>query len=201
VAGRDRPQPPVRHRPRRGRRPAPPAGPQTDRDSLYSHLLAVAALVLEYGGDEDQAIAGLLHDVVEDRGGTPTLTRIRATFGDRVADIVAACSDTLTDPKPPWRPRKETYLLHLRTAPAEVLLVSLADKLHNARSILRDLRTVGPEVWERFNAGVNDQLWYYRSLAQTFSKRLPGPAADELLEVVESIVRLSEQASRAEDDR
>jgi (p)ppGpp synthase/HD superfamily hydrolase len=135
------------------------------------HLLGVAALVLEEGGDEEQAIAALLHDAVEDQGGKPMLKKIRRRFGKRVAGIVEACSDSASsDPskKLPWKDRKSQYLDHLATAAPEVLLVSLADKLYNARSILLDYRRAGPEVWDRFHAGRDDQLWYYRQLADTF---------------------------------
>ena len=136
-----------------------------------AHLLAVTALVLENGGDEDLAIAALLHDAVEDQGGARTLAKIRADFGDRVADIVEACSDTDATPKPPWRERKEAYLAHLRDAEQDVLLVSLSDKLHNARSILMDYRAVGPDLWERFKAGRDGQLWYYRELVSIFRRQ------------------------------
>ena len=108
-----------------------------------AHLLSVAALVLEYGGDEDMAIAALLHDAIEDQGGAPTREAIRARFGDRVTAIVDGCTDAEIQPKPPWQARKEAYLAHLPTAPAEVRLVSAADKLHNARSVLADYRQVG----------------------------------------------------------
>ena len=117
---------------------------------------------------------------------------IRERFGDRVADIVSACSDSTTVPKPPWRERKESYLSHLESAPPEVLRVSLADKLHNARAILYDLRTVGDSLWARFTAASpGDQLWYYRSLADVFRRRAPGPLADELQRVVDEIEALS----------
>jgi (p)ppGpp synthase/HD superfamily hydrolase len=119
-------------------------------DTPYAaHLLAVASLVLEDGGDEEQAIAALLHDAPEDQGGLETLEAIRQRFGDRVADIVHGCTDTYESPKPPWRQRKENYLEHLQIAPEEVRRVSLADKLHNARSILTDLLRSGEVVWER----------------------------------------------------
>jgi (p)ppGpp synthase/HD superfamily hydrolase len=152
------------------------------------HLMAVAALVVEDGGDEDQAIAALLHDAVEDQGGAATLAVIRERFGGRVAAIVAACSDTDETPKPPWRQRKETYLAHLRDPglPDGALRVSLADKLHNARAILADLRA-GHDVFARFNAGRDDQAWYYDALATTFAARAPGPMADELRRVVDQV--------------
>jgi (p)ppGpp synthase/HD superfamily hydrolase len=151
-----------------------------------SHLLAVTALVLEHGADEDEAIAALLHDAVEDQGGVPTLAEIRRRFGDRVADIVDVVSDTDVVPKPPWRERKEGYLHHLAdpTTPTSALLVSAADKLHNARSILTDLQAEGDQIWSRFNAGPEEQLWYYRSLVDILSSRLPGPLTDELASVV-----------------
>jgi GTP pyrophosphokinase len=115
-----------------------------------AHLLSVAALVIEDGGDEDEAIAALLHDAVEDRGGRPTLEAIRSGFGERVATIVEACSDAEVTPKPPWRERKERYVQHLECAGASVLRVSVADKVHNARAILQDYRAVGEELWSRF---------------------------------------------------
>ena len=156
-----------------------------------AHLLAVAATVLEYDGSEDMAIAALLHDAVEDQGGEPRLSDIRNRFGDRVADIVRSCSDSVVNTsagqqKDDKRTRKMRYIEHLETADQETLLVSLSDKIHNARSILRDLRKpeVGPAVWGRFNSPKEDTLWYYRELANTFQRRLPGQLADELLEIV-----------------
>lgn len=133
-----------------------------------AHLLAVTALVLEHGGTEDQAIAALLHDAVEDSGGAPTLARIRASFGDYVADIVSACSDTDQKPKPPWKERKERYIASLSHHGPDVLLVSLADKVHNARAILADYRLHGESLWGRFKAGKSEQLWYYRALCEAF---------------------------------
>jgi len=135
-----------------------------------SHLLSVAALVLEDGGDEDQAIAGLLHDAVEDQGGHQTLEEVRQRFGNQVAFIVESCSDAFDAPKPPWRERKENYLDHLRNAPPEVRRVSLADKVHNARSILDSLQKDGNKVWDRFNGGRDGTLWYYQSLVQVFKE-------------------------------
>ena len=156
-----------------------------------SHLLAVTALVLEHGADEDEAIAALLHDAVEDQGGASTLAEIRRRFGDRVAGIVAAVSDTDMVPKPPWRERKEGYLHHLAdaTTTTSALLVSAADKLHNARSILTDLTADGDQIWTRFNAGPDEQLWYYHSLVDILSSRLPGELTDELARVVAELER------------
>ena len=159
-----------------------------------AHLLAVAALVLEGGGDEDAAVAALLHDAVEDAGGPPTLAAIRADFGDRVAAVVAACSDTDEEPKPPWRARKQAYLDHLRhdDLPDGALLVSLADKVHNARAIVTDLREHGDALWRRFNErDPTAQLWYYRWLADVFRVRAPGPLAIELARAVEEMTRLA----------
>jgi (p)ppGpp synthase/HD superfamily hydrolase len=133
-----------------------------------AHLMGVASLVLEFGGDEDMAIAALLHDVVEDCGGAPMLTEVRRRFGKRVAKIVDGCTDSDTNPKPPWRERKETYIRHLRRADAETRLVSAADKLNNIRSILSDYREVGETIWARFQGGRDGSLWYYRALLEEF---------------------------------
>ncbi len=149
-----------------------------------SHLLAVAGLVMEAGGDEDEIIAALLHDGPEDQGGLDTLNNIRVRFGDRVADIVAACSDTLEAEKPPWKRRKQAYLDHLLTADASVRLVSCADKLHNARTILADYRRIGESLWERFNADREDILWYYDELARIFDVYGPASLAEELVRTV-----------------
>ncbi len=133
-----------------------------------AHLMGVASLVLEFGGDEDMANAALLHDVVEDCGGKPILKEVRRRFGSRVAKIVEGCTDSDTDPKPPWRERKETYIRYLKTADAETRLVSAADKLNNVRSILSDRREVGESVWSRFQGGRDGTLWYYRALLEEF---------------------------------
>lgn len=138
-----------------------------------AHLMGVASLVLEAGGDEDLAIAGLLHDVVEDCGGTPMLKEVRRRFGKRVANIVDGCTDADTYPKPPWRERKENYLRHLRKAGPETRLVSAADKLHNVRSILTDYRDAGESIWARFNGGRDGTLWYYRVLLDEFLQHKP----------------------------
>jgi (p)ppGpp synthase/HD superfamily hydrolase len=157
-----------------------------------AHLLAVAATVLEYGGDEDLAIAALLHDSVEDQGGKARLDDVRNRFGEGVARIVEACSDSLADTgkgerKAHWQERKEAYLAHLRTADEDILWVSLADKVHNARAILRDLRKpdIGEKVWARFNVSTKQTLWYYRSLADIFCERLANQLSKELREIVE----------------
>jgi (p)ppGpp synthase/HD superfamily hydrolase len=145
-----------------------------------AHLMGVASLVLEFGGDEDMAIAALLHDVVEDCGGAPMLKEVRRRFGVRVAKIVDGCTDSDTEPKPPWRERKETYLRHLKSADVETRLVSAADKLNNVRSILSDYREVGESIWARFNGGRDGTLWYYRALLQEFLRRKPNRLVREL---------------------
>ncbi len=156
------------------------------------HLLAVTALVIEHGGDEDQAMAALLHDAIEDqpRNGR-TREEIEKKFGERVLQIVLGCTDADTEPKPPWRERKEAYVAHLATAPLEVRRVAAADKLHNARAILADYRRLGELLWKRFNATRDDQLWYYRSIV-TALRRGGGAGAitdlvDELDEVVQAV--------------
>jgi GTP pyrophosphokinase len=133
-----------------------------------AHLMGVASLVLEAGGDEDLAIAALLHDVVEDCGGIPMLKEVRRRFGKRIAHVVDGCTDAYTDPKPPWRERKEAYIRHLKTADADTRLVSAADKLNNVRSILSDYRAIGESVWSRFTGGREGTLWYYRTLRDVF---------------------------------
>jgi (p)ppGpp synthase/HD superfamily hydrolase len=142
-----------------------------------THLFAVCSLVLEDGGTEDEAIAALLHDGPEDQGGEAVLDAIRDRFGPAVAEMVEGLSDAMPAPgeaKPPWRTRKEAYLRHLADAPETVLRVSLADKLHNARSMVVDVETDGEAVWSRFNAGRDEQAWYYRELQAIFERRLPG---------------------------
>ncbi|MFQ5846210.1 MAG: HD domain-containing protein [Candidatus Methylomirabilales bacterium] len=155
-----------------------------------AHLMSVAALVLEDGGDEDEAIAALLHDAVEDQGGPPTLEGIRRRFGARVARIVDGCTDADTLPKPPWRQRKEQYLARLRHAPAEVRRVLAADKLHNARAILADFRRVGDVLWERFNGDRDGTLWYYRSLVTALHDTGSGVIVEELDRIVTELERL-----------
>ena len=145
-----------------------------------AHLIGVASLVLEAGGDEDLAIAALLHDVVEDCGGAPMLKEVQRRFGRRVAKIVDGCTDSDTYPKPPWRQRKETYIQHLKSADEETRLVSAADKLNNVRSILTDYRAVGESVWSRFHGGRDGTLWYYRALLDEFLQRKPNRITREL---------------------
>ena len=136
-----------------------------------AHVMGVASLVLEAGGDEDLAIAALLHDVVEDCGGVPMLKEVRRRFGKRVAEVVDGCTDAYEVPKPPWRERKESYIRRLKKESAATRLVSAADKLNNVRSILSDYRVVGESVWSRFNGRREGTLWYYRTLRDEFLRR------------------------------
>lgn len=162
-----------------------------------SHPMAVASLALEFGADEDQAIAALLHDVLED-GGPNYEATILAQFGERVAALVQACTDGVADrtgAKPPWAQRKQAYLAHLAQASDEVLLVSGADKLHNARAINADLRSIGPAVFERFKAGRDGTLWYYQSLAAVFVQR-QAPVAALLQAEVAQMLQQAGQAGR-----
>jgi GTP pyrophosphokinase len=140
-----------------------------------SHLLAVAALVLENGGDEDETIAALLHDAPEDAGGVPVLDEIRRIFGQRVAAIVEACCDSMEDPKPEWRTRKENHLAHLVTADGSVLLVLAADKLHNTMTIVEDRKLLGETIWSRFKGGREGTLWYLAAVAQAIQKHPESP--------------------------
>jgi (p)ppGpp synthase/HD superfamily hydrolase len=145
--------------------------------------MIVAGLVLEDGGDETQAIAALLHDTVEDGGSRVMLDQIRAEFGAEVATIVEACSDSLDpDDTRSWRERKASYLVHLPDVTDDATLrVALADKVHNARSIVREYRADGHALWDRFtNKTIDDQLWYYRALLEFFSASHPGPLVEDL---------------------
>lgn len=162
-----------------------------------SHLLGVTSLALEMGAGEDEAIAALLHDTVEDGGGEPMLERIREEFGDDVARIVRANSDVIAPPKPPWLQRKQAYVASVGDKQPDELRVSLADKLHNVRTILRDYRTYGDAVWERFRAGEQGVRWYYRAMYDALSERRDDlgatalPLLDELGWTVDEIDRLA----------
>lgn len=152
------------------------------------HLLSVAGLVIEADGTETEAIAALLHDAAEDQGGEATLSEIERRFGADVARIVDECSDTVITPKPPWRQRKEDYVNHLHAASDSTIRVSMADKLDNARAILRDLRRHGPAVWQRFNTqDPQDHLWYYRSLLEVYRSRSDSWLVDELERVIRAL--------------
>lgn len=157
-----------------------------------SHLLAVASLVLEDGGDEDEAIAALLHDALEDQAARTSPEEIGRRFGATVARIVLGCSETTGGPRPPWHERKRAGIEHLATAEPDVVRVSLGDKLHNARALVSDYRRLGEGLWDRFNAGRDAQLWYYRSLATVLARRSDSPMADELTRLVAELERLVE---------
>jgi (p)ppGpp synthase/HD superfamily hydrolase len=149
-----------------------------------SHLLGVCSIAIEYGASEDEAIGALLHDAGEDAGGEGRIEDVRHRFGDAVADIVKGCTDAVVIPKPEWLPRKEAYISHVRHASASVRLVSAADKLHNARAILRDYRRLREELWSRFNGGKEGTLWYYRALVEAFS----GAGQSELIGELNRVV-------------
>jgi (p)ppGpp synthase/HD superfamily hydrolase len=157
-----------------------------------AHPLAVSALVLEHGGSEEEAVAALLHDTVEDRGGQPILELIRENFGGRVAEIVDGCSDTTSQScacGPDWYRHKQGYLNRLRQAPEPVRLVLGADKLHNLTAILHDYRTVGEPLWERFKGGRDGVLWYYSNLCEMFLRHGPRAIGHELKRNLESLER------------
>lgn len=158
------------------------------------HLLSVAGLVINDNGSEAQAIAALLHDAVEDAGGPETLQEIRAEFGEKVARIVQECSDTDKQPKPPWRKRKQDYIDHLADVDDDTLLVSVADKLDNARSMLRDYHEHGPSLWQRFTVkNPDDHLWYFGGLLDAYRARgLNSWMVDELGRVVDDLKNLVE---------
>ena len=162
-----------------------------------SHLLGVAAIVLQHDGDEDQAIAALLHDVVEDCGGAPRLEEIREKFGERVAHIVEGCTDSLETPRPEHGERKKKYLERLRGESSEIRLVSAADKLYNAREVLMDLRSDGDAVFTRFKGGREGTLRYYRNLVSAFrqGQAVPPALVDELERVVSELETLARHSS------
>ncbi len=162
-----------------------------------SHLMAVASLVLEAGGDEDMAIAALLHDVVEDCGGMPRLREIRKQFGPRVAKIVEGCTDSFGEPKPEWVERKKDYLREVKHADAETRLVSASDKLHNVRTILADYRLHGEDIWKRFSGRKEGTLWYYRALSDEYQRRNPNRITRELEIAVAQLERAAGQKPRA----
>jgi GTP pyrophosphokinase len=163
------------------------------------HLMGVASLVLEAGGDEDLAIAALLHDVVEDGGGVPMLKEVRRRFGRRVAKVVDGCTDAYTDPKPAWRERKEKYIARLRDEDQDTRLVSAADKLNNVGSILSDYRSVGESVWSRFNGGREGTLWYYRTLRDEFLRDQPNRITRDLALAVSELESLTAGGTESGD--
>jgi len=161
-------------------------------EAYISHTMAVAAITAQYGGDEDQFIAALLHDAVEDQGGRPTLERIREAFGDRVAGLVLGCTDADEQPKPPWRGRKEAHLRKIAHAPPDLRLILAADKIHNARTIIQGLREAGPAVWDRFKGGREGTLWYYDQMQQALGRDWEHSI---LLELADTIERLRSAAA------
>ncbi|HUW62424.1 MAG TPA: HD domain-containing protein [Candidatus Bathyarchaeia archaeon] len=173
------------------------------RTPYITHLLGVASLVGGHGGDENQFIAALLHDAVEDQGGLDTLERIRAQFGDDVAGLVLACSDADTDPKPPWQERKDQFLESVRNADGRVKLIVAADKLHNSRELAGHLLERGPEVWKIFKAGKERMLWFQ---AETLRALEQGgwrhPILRELNDAVDMLQRTADRVEReAAEDR
>ena len=154
-----------------------------------AHLLGVTGIVLEHGGDEEQAIAALLHDAVEDQGGVAMRHQIRSRFGEHITAMVDDCTDSDVEPKPPWKERKVAYLAHISRVGDDALLVSLADKVYNARAIVRDLRREGLSVFRRFKGRREGTLWYYGALVEAFEERRPEGAAAELLDELSHAVR------------
>ncbi len=154
-----------------------------------AHLLGVTAITLEFGGDEDEAVGALLHDAAEDAGGRDRLADIRARFGEGVAQIVEGCTDTFETPKPSWIERKKKYIAHLPEADSPTLLVSAADKLHNVRAIVRDVRRDGGAAFEKFNGKRHGTLWYYGAIVKSFrdNKESNPELVDELERVVKAL--------------
>jgi (p)ppGpp synthase/HD superfamily hydrolase len=161
-----------------------------DGQPYIAHLLRVAGLVIQDGGSEDEAIASLLHDAVEDQGGVERLNDIRERYGSAVAEIVDECTDSYGEPRPPWRARKERYLAELDDSSPGALRVSMADKLDNVGSLIRAYRIDGEEFWARSKKDPDDVRWYYGTLAARFVELRPGPLADELRRTVAELERL-----------
>ena len=166
-----------------------------------THLMAVSSLVGEYGGTEDQMIAALLHDAIEDQGGPEAREKIRAHFNDHIVRLVDACTDTDEDPKPPWRHRKEKHLKSIESASDEVRLIIAADKLHNVRSIMIDLRERGQEVWSIFSGKRKGSLWYYREIVNALAHEWDHPILSALADDVQMLHDLDEMAREAAEDR
>jgi (p)ppGpp synthase/HD superfamily hydrolase len=165
-------------------------GKRTERPYI-GHLLSVTSLVIEYGGDEDMAIAALLHDAVEDQGGLPRLREIRRKFGKRVAHIVDGCTDAYGEPKPPWLERKRAYVERVGRESADVRLVSAADKLSNVRETLHEFRVHGDGVFDRFAGKKEGTVWYYRAITDAFREAGSNPLVEELDRVVSELVSLA----------
>ena len=161
------------------------------RVPYITHLMEVAAIVGRYGGDEDQFIAALLHDAVEDQGGRKTLSAIRERFGPKVAEYVEGCTDSYEIPKPEWRERKTKFIEITVSAPPKQKLIIAADKLHNARSILSDLHEKGDKAWAIFKSGRDEVLWYYAEMVCALSSGWSHPILRELADTVDTMQRLA----------
>jgi len=153
----------------------------------FAHVIGVAALVLEDGGSEEEAIAALLHDTAEDQGGQAMLDEIAERFGKTIAQIVAECSDTLISPKPPWQARKENHINGLRTARPETIRIMLADKVYNSRNLLRSLQERGEIVWENFKGGRDGTIWYFQQMYAVFAETKSGYMLDEFARNIKRI--------------
>ncbi len=158
-----------------------------------AHLLNVTGLALEHGADEDEAIAALLHDAIEDQGGATTREEIRRRFGDRVTEIVDGCTDTDQTPKPPWRQRKEAYLAHLQTASSSVRLIAACDKLDNVRSLIAGYRQLGESLWERFRGGRDGTLWYHRRVVEILKEHGNHPLVADLDRAVAELEKFAQK--------
>jgi (p)ppGpp synthase/HD superfamily hydrolase len=167
------------------------------RVPYLSHLLDVCAIVMRYGGNEDAAVAALLHDAAEDHGGGPRLADIQRNFGKTVAAIVEECTDSTSTPKKSWEVRKKAYVKHLPEASRGGLLVSAADKLSNVRAILADHYVIGDEVYKRFKRPKRRTLWYYNALSKAFAAHLGGDLAKELRRTVSELNRVSKYKTRS----
>jgi (p)ppGpp synthase/HD superfamily hydrolase len=154
-----------------------------------AHLIGVASIVLDDGGSEEESIAALLHDAAEDHGGKTRLEDIRSRFGNDVAKIVEDCTDSWSTPPEAWIERKRKYVAHARTLGGASLRVSAADKVHNTYGILRDLRNIGEQVWDRYSASPDDVLAYYQSLVRAYREAGGGRLVDELERIVRGIER------------
>src|SRR5881398_2192502 len=168
------------------------------RIPYIAHILGVCAIAMEYGANETEAIAALLHDAVEDYGGAKRLRDIERKFGEDVARIVQGCTDTDQTPKPPWLERKKAYVAHVRHTPMSTKLVSASDKLHNIRAILMDYRQEGERLWSRFNGGKQGALWYYRALVNAFSGKRMQPLLQELDRTVTELELLSNNEAQVQ---
>jgi (p)ppGpp synthase/HD superfamily hydrolase len=164
------------------------------------HLMSVASIVIAYGGDEEMAIAALLHDVVEDAGGKKRLAEIRRKFGKRVERIVDGCTDAYGEPKPPWLERKQRYIGRVAGEPEDTRLVSAADKLSNARDVLEDVRADGDVAFERFQGKKVGTLWYYRTLVKVFRQAGTNPLVEELDRVVTELEKLADPGKLLRED-